>query len=72
MIVNVQTTPKEIKMSKCAFFDCKNQHQGSKQFNDIVERIYLCADCLIRVAHLDSFNHGMEFIRMLKESKEKK
>lgn len=56
-------------MSECAFYNCKNQHTGSKQFNDIVERIYLCTDHLIAVAHLDSFHHGMQFIEMLEKSK---
>ncbi len=53
---------------KCAFKNCKKEATGSKQFNDIVERIYLCTDHLIEVAEMDSFTQGREFIKKLKES----
>lgn len=56
-------------MSKCAFFDCDKEHQGSKQFNDKFIRVYLCAGCLIRVANLSSEHDGGKFIEILKKSK---
>jgi tRNA splicing endonuclease len=57
-------------MSKCAFCTCKEEATGSKQFNSIVERIYLCTNHLIKVAQLDSFSvdDAMKFIEMLKKS----
>lgn len=54
---------------KCAFKNCKKEATGSKQFNDIVERIYLCTDHLIEVAEMNSFQDGMKFINKLKENK---
>ncbi len=56
-------------MSKCCFPLCKKEHTCSKQFNDLVIRCYLCTDHLIAVAHLDSYNHGPQFIEMLRNSK---
>jgi hypothetical protein len=56
---------------KCAFKNCKKPAVGSKQFNDIVERIYLCTDHLIEVAELNSWSEGMKFIQQLKESGKK-
>ena len=41
---------------QCAFHGCKETVSGSKQFNSIVERIYLCTKHLILVAELDSFS----------------
>ncbi len=51
---------------KCAFPKCKKQANGSKQFNDLVIRIYLCTEHLIKVAEMDSYSKGKEFIEMLK------
>lgn len=51
---------------KCAIHN-KKEAVGSKQFNDIVERIYLCKECLIEFSELNSFNEGMKFIKILKE-----
>lgn len=53
---------------KCAFKNCKKKATGSKQFNDIVERIYLCTDHLIEVAELNSYQDGMKCIEKLKKS----
>ena len=50
---------------KCAFKDCMNEPCGSKQFNDIYVRAYLCRVHLIKVAELSSINDGMRFIEML-------
>ncbi len=57
-------------MTKCAFNTCKEEATGSKQFNAIVERIYLCSRHLVLVAELDSFSidDSRKFIEMLKKS----
>lgn len=37
---------------KCAFIKCKNEHNGSKQFNDAIIRLYCCTKHLIVLADL--------------------
>ncbi|MEK6872387.1 MAG: hypothetical protein AABW90_00055 [Nanoarchaeota archaeon] len=54
---------------KCAFKNCKNEVVSSKQFNDLVIRVYLCTDHLIEVAQLSSWQDGIKFIEKLKERK---
>lgn len=56
-------------MSKCAFYNCRKEHGGSKQFTDIVITVYLCTYHLIGVAEMNSYQDGMKFIKLLKESK---
>ncbi|MEK6830947.1 MAG: hypothetical protein AABX77_02865 [Nanoarchaeota archaeon] len=51
---------------KCAYKNCKKEAAGSKQFNDIVIRVYLCTEHLIEVAELDSWQDGMKFIGKLR------
>lgn len=54
---------------KCAFPNCQNEANGSKQFNDIVIRVYLCTEHLIETAELNSWQDGLKFIEKLKKDK---
>ena len=59
-------------MSKCAFYNCNEQHSGSKQFNSHIVRIYLCTKHLLLSAKYDGFTHsdGDKFLKLIEESKE--
>lgn len=54
---------------KCVFKNCNKEAVGSKQFNDLVIRVYLCTDHLIEAAEMDSWSKGREFIEKLKSGK---
>lgn len=49
---------------KCAL--CNEEPSGSKQFNNIVHRIYLCRKHLIECWNIDSFGDGKEMLEKLK------